>query len=92
MPRAAIQSHARIALRIRPADKAKLMRAVALQGTDMTEFVLRHALRAADAEIEKSDKIKLGPRDAKMLLDLLENPPAPNARMLAAARAFRDRR
>lgn len=92
MPRSALQSHARLALRVRPADKARLMRAVSLQGTDMTEFVLRHALRAADAVIEKAEKISLGPRDVKQMLALLENPPKANKHLLAAAKAMPEER
>lgn len=88
MPRPAVQTSARLALRIRPEDKAKLMRAVELQGTDLTDFVLRRALRAADAAIEKAEKIVLGPRDSRLILDLLDNPPKPNARLLAAAKAL----
>ena len=40
MPRPALEDHNRVALRIRPQDKATLLRAVALEKTDMTEFIL----------------------------------------------------
>ncbi|MCB0257712.1 MAG: DUF1778 domain-containing protein, partial [Anaerolineae bacterium] len=42
MPRAIVEDSSRLALRVRPEDKAVLMRAVALERTDMTNFVLRH--------------------------------------------------
>ena len=48
MPRLAIENNSRVALRIRSAGKAKIMRAAALQHTDLTDFILRNALRAAD--------------------------------------------
>ncbi len=65
-----------------------LLRAVALKHTDLTDFVLRHALHAAKAIIEASDRVRLSERDSPRVLELLENPPAPNARLRAAARAL----
>ncbi|HEX9201117.1 MAG TPA: DUF1778 domain-containing protein [Acidobacteriaceae bacterium] len=75
-----------MSLRIRAEEKTLLLRAVALQHTDLTDFVLQHALRAARTVIEKSERVQLSGRDSLRVLDLLENPPAPNARLLAAAR------
>jgi uncharacterized protein (DUF1778 family) len=45
-------------------------------------------LRAAKAVIEKADHVPLSGRDSVRVLELLENPPAPNAKLRAAARAF----
>jgi uncharacterized protein (DUF1778 family) len=80
-----------MSLRIRAEDKAMLLRAAALTHTDLTTFVIRHALRAAKAVIEESNHVRLSERDSRRVLDLLENPPAPNARLLAAARALPQR-
>jgi uncharacterized protein (DUF1778 family) len=88
MPRRAVEDNSRMSLRVRPEDKALLLRAVALNNTDLTDFVLRHAVLAAKAVIEKADHVQLSGRDSLRVLDLLENPPAPNARLLAAARAL----
>ena len=88
MPRTAVQDNSRLSLRISPDEKALLLRAVALDHTDLTDFVLRHALRAAKAVIEEADHLRLSGRDSLRVLDLLENPPAPNARLRAAARLF----
>jgi uncharacterized protein (DUF1778 family) len=88
MPRTAIESNSRMSLRIRPEEKAILLRAVTLQHTDLTDFVLQHALRAARAIIEESEHLQLSERDSLRVLDLLENPPPPNARLLAAAQAL----
>jgi len=38
MPRAIVEDISRLALRVRPDDKATLMRAVALEHTDMSDF------------------------------------------------------
>jgi len=88
MPRAAVENNSRMSLRIRPEEKATLLRAVALEHTDLTNFVIRHALRAAKAIVKEADHVQLSERDSLRVLDLLENPPAPNARLRAAARAL----
>jgi uncharacterized protein (DUF1778 family) len=88
MPRVAAKNNSRVALRIRPADKARIMRAVALEHTGLTAFILRNALLAADAVIDKAEHVALSERDSLGVLELLENPPPPNARLMAAARAL----
>ena len=88
MPRVAVEDNSRMSLRIRPEEKALLLRAVALNQTDLTDFVIRHALRAAKAVIEEADHMQLYERDSLRVLNLLENPPAPNAKLRAAARAL----
>ena len=92
MPRVAVEDNNRMSLRIRADEKAKLMRAAALKQTDLTDFVIQHALRAAKAVIEEADHLQLSERDSLRVLDLLENPPTPNARLLAAARKLPRRR
>jgi uncharacterized protein (DUF1778 family) len=77
-----------MSLRVRAEEKATLLRAVALKHTDLTDFVLHHALAAAKAVIEEAEHIQLSERDSFRVLNLLENPPAPNARLRAAARAL----
>jgi len=92
MPRVAVEDNSRMSLRIRAEEKALLLRAVALKHTDLTDFVLRHALLAAQAVIKEADHVQLSGRDSLRVLDLLEHPPAPNRRLLAAARALPKRR
>ena len=75
-------------LGVRPEQKATLMRAAALRHTDLTDFVLQPALREAEAVIEESERIILSERDSLLLLKLLENPPAPNAKLRAAIAAM----
>src|ERR1700733_788886 len=53
MPRLAVEDNSRMSLRVLAEEKALLMRAAALSRTDLTDFVLRHALRAATAVIEE---------------------------------------
>jgi len=77
MPRIAVEDNNRMSLRIRAEEKALLLRAVALNHTDLTDFVIRHALSAAKAVIEQADRVQLSGRDNLRVLALLENPPAP---------------
>jgi uncharacterized protein (DUF1778 family) len=90
MPRIAVDN-SRMSLRIRAEDKTLLLRAVALQHTDLTDFVVQHALRAAKSVIDEAERVQLSERDSLRVLDLLENPPAPNARLLAAAQVLPSR-
>jgi uncharacterized protein (DUF1778 family) len=92
MPRAAIEDNSRMSLRIRAEEKRLLLRAVAIQHTDLTDFVVKNALRAAKDVIAEAEHVQLSERDSLRVLDLLENPPAPNAKLLAAARALPRRR
>ena len=88
MPRPAVNENSRVAFRVRPTDKALILRAVALAGTDMTEFILRTTLQAAQAVIDEHELVKLTPRDSRRVMELLEHPPEPNAKLRKAARAF----
>jgi uncharacterized protein (DUF1778 family) len=88
MPRAAVEENSRMSLRIRGKEKAILMRAVALEDTDLTGFVVGCAVRAAKDVIRKSEQLQLSERDSLKVLELLENPPLPNAKLVSAARAF----
>jgi uncharacterized protein (DUF1778 family) len=88
MPRVAVEDNSRMSLRIRSEEKTLLLRAVALQHTDLTDFVVQHALRAAKNVIQDAEQIQLSERDSLRVLYLLENPPAPNAKLLAAAQGL----
>jgi uncharacterized protein (DUF1778 family) len=88
MPRAAVDDNKRMNLRLRPEQKATLMRAAALRNTDLTDFVLQLALREAKAVIEEAERIRLSERDTRLWLDLLDNPPKPNRRLIGAIKAL----
>lgn len=88
MPRVAVQDSNRMSLRIRPEDKALLVRAVSYTHTDLTAFVLQNALEAAKAVIDEAERVSLSDRDSLRVLNVLENPPAPNQKLLAAAQAL----
>ncbi len=88
MPRISVEDNSRLALRVRAQDKAILMRAVALEHTDMTSFVLRHALDAARHVIAQAERVQLSERDSLRVLDALDKPTPPNAKLARAARTL----
>ena len=88
MPRVAVEDNERMSMRVRADEKAMLLRAAALENTDLTDFVLQHALRSAKAVIEEAERIRLSERDSLRVLALLEDPPRPNRKLRAAARAL----
>lgn len=64
------------------------MRAAALRNTDLTDFIVQIAVREARAVIKEAERIQLSERDSLLVLDLLENPPAPNAKLRRAIAAI----
>ena len=92
MPRIAAEKTNRFPMQIPPAEKARLMRAAALERTSLKDFLLRNALLAAETVIEKAERLKLDEEQTRFVLDLLDNPPAPNAKLLRAAQALPPRK
>ncbi|MBF0391488.1 MAG: DUF1778 domain-containing protein [Alphaproteobacteria bacterium] len=92
MPRVAAENTNRFPMQIPPAEKARLMRAAALERTSLKDFVLRNALLAAEAVIEKAERVSLDEEQTRFILDLLDNPPKPNAKLLAAAQSLAARK
>lgn len=90
MPRAAIEDNERMSLRIAATAKAKLLRAAMLRNTDLTNFVTQSALREAEAVIAEAEAVEVSERDYLRILNLLENPPKPNAKLRAAVAALPD--
>jgi uncharacterized protein (DUF1778 family) len=88
MPSAVVDDNKRMNLRVSPEAKAKLIRAAAIRHTDLTHFVTQTALREAEAVIEADETIKVSERDYLRVLELLENPPKPNAKLQAAIAAL----
>lgn len=88
MPRVAVDDNKRMNLRIRPEQKATLIRAATLKNTDLTDFVIQNALREAKTVIEEAERVALSERDSLLVLKLLENPPVPGARLRTAIAAL----
>ena len=92
MPRLAVEDNSRMSLRIPAEEKAILLRAAALRRTDLTDFVRQHSLNAARAVIQEAEHLELSGRDSLRVLAVLENPPKPNAKLLAAAKSLPKRK
>ena len=92
MPRLAVEDNSRMSLRIPAEEKAILLRAAALRSTDLTDFVRQHSLNAARAVIQEAERVALSGRDSLRVLAWLENPPKPNAKLLAVAKALSKRK
>lgn len=65
-----------------------LCRAAELSGATVNQFLVQSALKEAQAVIEREEVIRLSPRDWNWLLDLMENPPKPNAKLKAALKRY----
>ena len=88
MPQIPVENNDRMSLRIAAQDKSLVMRAATLQHTNLTEFVIRTAVSAAREVIDQNERIELTQRDSLHVLDLLEEPPTPNEKLMAAAFAL----
>ena len=65
-----------------------LCRAAELTGATVNQFLVQAALKEAQAVIEREEVIRLSPRDWSWFLDLIENPPEPNAKLTAAMKRY----
>ena len=65
-----------------------LCRAAELSGATVNQFLVQSALKEAQAVIEREHVIRLSVRDWSWMLDLLENPPQPNANLTAAMNRY----
>lgn len=65
-----------------------LCRAAELTGATVNQFLVQSALKEAQAVIEREEIIRLSARDWNWLLDLMENPPKPNAKLKAALERY----
>lgn len=74
----------RMSIRLNIEDKQLLLKAVALTHTNITEFVLQRILPSAKQIVQEHEQKQLSARDLRLMLDMLDNPPAENARLLKA--------
>jgi uncharacterized protein (DUF1778 family) len=81
----------RIELRASREEKRVLATAAAYERLDLTSFVLRSALPAAEEIVARHERIALTARDSARVLELLEHPPKPTAALRAAAKRRRSR-
>jgi uncharacterized protein (DUF1778 family) len=65
-----------------------LCRAAELSGATINQFLVQSALKEAQAVIEREQVIRLSARDWDWMLNLLDNPPEPNAKLKAATERY----
>lgn len=90
MPQIAIESNERLSLRVSTDTKKLIVRAAAIQQTNLTDFVVSNILPVAQKIVDAAERVYLTERDTKMIMEILDNPPAPNEKLLAAAFALPD--
>jgi uncharacterized protein (DUF1778 family) len=71
-------------VRLTPAHKELIEHAAAARGVTVSAFVVGTLVAEAEAAMERPGTFRLSARDTQRLLQLLENPPAPNAAMRRA--------
>ena len=79
-----ISKQDRISARVPHEVYETLMLAADLTGATVNQFLVQSAIKEAQSVIEREQVIHLSRRDCERLLDLLENPPKPNARFEVA--------
>lgn len=84
----ATQEKGRITARVSSAVAETLNEAADLVGSTLNSFVVQAALKEAQRVIDREKAIYVSRNDAAMLLDLLDNPPAPNAALTRAFERF----
>lgn len=84
----AISKQERIGARVPHEVYETLCRAAELSGATVNQFLVQSALKEAQAVIEREDVIRLSPRDWNWLLELMERPAKPNAKLKAAMKLY----
>jgi uncharacterized protein (DUF1778 family) len=91
MPTASATRNDRIELRASREQKRILAAAAAYERLDLTSFVMRTALPAAEEIVARHERISLTARDSARVLELLEHPPKPTAALRVAGKRRRHR-
>ena len=80
----------RIDFRTSPENKALLVRAADLLGLNLSSFAVTTLVQEAQKVVDRHAAITLSDRDRDAFLRMLANPPAPNAKLLRAAKRHRE--
>ena len=80
---------ARLEVRVSTEQKNMCMRAAELQGTTLTEFVMRNLQEAAQRTIKEYERLELDAQERELFITSLLNPPAPNENLRRADERYR---
>ena len=85
------ESHkaARFEARLTPEQKSILLRAAALTGRSLTDFVVTSAQEAATRTLREHEAMTLSLRDREAFVAALLNAPAPGPRLRKAAQRYK---
>jgi len=80
----------RITARVPENVHALLEKAAGMVGATMNQFVVQAAVDRAKQVVEDDNVIRLSGESTRMFFEALENPPAPNEKLLAAVSAHKE--
>lgn len=80
----------RIDLRLSTEHKDLLETAAAIKGLSLSSYILSQCLVAAKLDLANHQKLVLSDRDRDLFLDLMKNPPNPNAALKSALQDFQE--
>ena len=75
----------RLEARVSPDQKALFLRAAALEGRSLTDFLVSSAQAAAHATIHRHTLVELSARESTAFVEALLHPEEPNDRLRSAA-------
>lgn len=81
---------ARLNTRLPSRAHARIESAAELSGATINQFVIQAALEKADRLLDRERETVLSERDAKRFLELLDRPPALNARLARSLAAYQE--
>lgn len=87
----ATESSDRITNRVSKSIALKLQEAADLSGATLNQFMVQASLEKAEKILDREKTIYFSKNDAAMIINLLDNPPAPNAALLRAFERFKQR-
>jgi uncharacterized protein (DUF1778 family) len=79
----------RLEARVSAEQKELFSRAAALEGSTLTDFVVRTLQDAAARTIREHERMELTADDREMFVEALLSPPPPNERLRRAAEIYR---
>ena len=90
MATATTRKQARLVARASTEVQETIQRAADYSGATLSQFLIESAMEKALNIIERTESLHLSKRGADALIAALDNPPKANAKLLKAARAYRD--
>lgn len=84
-------SAARLNFRLPPEIKERIENAALVSGVTVTDFAISALAETAHEVLEKHQMRRLTNRDRDVFLEMLENPPAPNAALKKAVKQYKKR-